>query len=83
MKATRTTKMIDGCNEPIIVVSSDDDFVRVEIQKCYHYIGDDTLYMREYIDGEFNAEEEFTGDFDMLLDSDAKRLAKEFSVYLN
>ena len=83
MKVERTTFECEGIHEPCIMVSSDDDFVKVRISKCHHYIGSDSLYMREILDGDFNSEEEWTGDFDILSDEDAIRLAKEYSVYLN
>lgn len=81
MKVTRTTFEIYGCKEPCIIVDNEYG-TQVRISKMYHYIGDDALCLREYIDGEFNAEDEWNGDFDELTDSDALILAKKFSVYL-
>ena len=82
MKVERTTFECEGIQVPCIMVSSDSGYAQVRISKCYHYIGDDTLYMREILDGEFNGEEEFRGDFDELTDEDAIRLAKDYSAYL-
>lgn len=83
MKVERTTFECEGIQEPCIMVSDDEGFAQVRISKCHHYIGSDSLYMREILDGEFNGEDEWTGDFDMLSDDDAVRLAKEYSAYLN
>lgn len=81
IKVTRTTYMVEGMNEPCIEVS--DGYTMVRISKCYHYIGKDTLYLAEYLDGDFNSNEEWDGDFDSLTDNDARRLAKKFSIYIS
>lgn len=83
IKVERTTFSVEGTNEPCIIVSNHDGFVKVRISKCHHYLGRDTLYMREEIDGEYNASDEFKGDYDLLTDKDAIRLAREFSAYIN
>lgn len=81
MKAIKTTYKVDGCTEPCWVVgSSDKTFVR--ISKFYHLIGRHTILVREYVDGEFNSEEEVTGDFDSLTTQDVVRIAKQHSVYI-
>ena len=82
VKVKRTTYNVDGFQEPCIIVSN--GCAEVRISKCYHLIGENTLYMRETLgmDGEFNAFDEFVGDFDTLTDAEAIRLAKEFSAYL-
>ena len=76
----RTTFRVDGIDEPCIIVT--DGFTKVRISKCYHYIGEDSLYLYEYLDGEYNNSEEWEGDYDLLTDADAVRLAKKFCVYL-
>lgn len=81
MKAIKTTYEVDGCIEPCWEVGSDNTFVR--ISKFYHLIGRHTLLVREYVDGEFNSEEEVTGDFDSLTAQDAIRIAKQHSVYIH
>lgn len=78
---TRTTHIIDGIAEPCIIVSN--GYAEVRINKCYHYIGVNSLYMREFLDGEYNSFDEFRGDFDTLSDAEAIKLAKHFSIYLN
>lgn len=83
MKVERTTFECDGIQEPCIMVSNDDGHAKVRISRCYHYIGSDSLYMREILDGESNGEEEWRGNFDYLTDEDAIRIAKEFSAYIN
>lgn len=80
MKVVRTKYKVDDMDEPCIIVG--DDFAKVRISKCYHLIGKDTLNMTEFLDGEFNGSDEFTGDFDTLSDEDAIRLAREFSAYI-
>lgn len=80
MEIKRTTFEVEGINEPCIEVS--DGYTMVRISTCYHYLGENTLFVKEYLDGEFNAEEEMDGDFELLTDSDAIRIAKEFSVYI-
>lgn len=83
MKVQRTTFNCEGIQEPCIIVASDSEYAQVRISKCYHYIGSDSLYVREILDGEFNSEDEWTGDFDELTDEDAIRIAKKFSAYIN
>lgn len=82
MKVERTTYLVDGCKEPCIIVSSDDNFVSVRISKMYHYIGNDTLYLVELIGNAYNSSEEFDGDFDLLTDKAAIAIARRFSIYL-
>jgi hypothetical protein len=48
----------------------------------YHYIGNDTLEVSEYLDGEFNGSEEIIGDFDTLTEDGAKNIARRYSAYL-
>lgn len=81
MKATKTTYMVEGCKEPCWEVT--DGFSMVRISPFYHYVGRDTLLVSEYIDGDFNSEEEINGDFASLTASDAVRIAKENCAYLN
>lgn len=80
LKVERTTFEVDGIDEPCIMVG--DGYAQVRISKCYHYIGNDSLYVREILDGEFNAEDEYKGDFDSLTDDEARRIARAFSVYI-
>ena len=82
MKVERTTFECEGIKEPCIMVSNEDGSVKVRISTCYHFVGKDSLYVREILDGEFNGEDEFTGDFDTLTDDDARRIAREFSAYV-
>ena len=81
IEVKKTTYTVDGIQEPCFEVS--DGYAMVRIAKCYHLLGHDTLYLTEYLDGEWNSSDERDGDFDDLTDFDAKRLAKEFCVYLN
>ena len=83
MKVERTTFECEGIQEPYIIVTSDSGYAQVRISKCYHYIGYDSLYVSEILDGEFNGGDEYRGDFDELTDEDAIRIAKEFSAYIN
>ena len=83
MKVQRTTFSCEGIQEPCIIVTSDSEYAQVRISKCYHYIGSDSLYVREILDREFNSEDEWTGDFDELTDEDAIDIAKKFSAYIN
>ena len=80
MEVKRTTFEVEGINEPCIEVS--DGYTTVRISTCYHYLGKNTLYVREYLDGEYNGEDEWKGDFTTLTDADAIRIAKEFSAYI-
>lgn len=80
LKVQRTTFHVEGIDEPCILVGEDD--AQVRISKCYHIIGNNTLWVREILDGEFNSEEEFIGDYDSLTDDDARRIAKSYSVYV-
>lgn len=83
MKVERTTFECEGIQEPCIIVTSYSGYAQVRISKCYHYIGYDSLYVSEILDGEFNGGDEYRGDFDELTDEDAIRIAKEFSAYIN
>lgn len=80
LEVKKTTYEVEGIQEPCYEVT--DGFTMVRIAKMYHYLGKDTLIIKEYVDGEYNSSDEWTGDFDMLSDDDAIRLAKEYSVYL-
>ena len=80
LKVERTTFEIDGFEEPCIMVG--EGFAQVLISKCYHYIGSDSLYVREILGGDFNGEDEYIGDFDSLTDDDARRIARAFSAYV-
>ena len=81
IEVKKSTYMVEGCQEPCFEVS--DGYTMVRIAKMYHYIGRDTLVLTEYLDGEYNSSDEWDGDFDSLTESDAKNLAKKFSVYLS
>lgn len=76
----KTTYEVDGCTEPCFEVS--DGFTMVRIAKMYHYIGKDTLIIKEYVDGDYNSSDEWTGDFDSLTSDDAKRIAQKYSAYI-
>ena len=80
MEVKRTTFEVEGINEPCIEVS--DGYTTVRISTCYYYLGKNTLYVREYLDGEYNSEDEWNGDFKALTDADAIRIAKQFSAYI-
>ena len=77
----KTTYEVEGCKEPCFEVT--DGFTMVRIAKMYHYVGKDTIIIKEYVDGEFNSSEEWNGDFDSMTEAKAKQLAKKFSVYLS
>lgn len=76
----KTTYEVEGCKEPCLEVT--DGFTMVRIAKMYHYVGKDTIIIKEYVDGEFNSSEEWNGDFDSMTEAKAKQVAKAFSVYL-
>lgn len=80
LKVQRTTFLVDGIEEPCILVG--EEFAQVRISTMYHYIGANTLCVREILDGEFNSEDELIGDFDLLSDDDARRIAKSVSAYV-
>ena len=83
MKVEKTTFEVEGVQEPCIIVSDDDESVKVRISTCYHYLGSNTLLLTEFIDGDYNSSDEWVGDFSSLTLSEATRLAKKFSAYLN
>lgn len=80
LEVKKTTYMVDGCEEPCWEVSN--GYTIVRIAPFYHYIGHDTIILSEYLDGEFNSDEEWDYDFGELNQNDVLRLAKKFSVYL-
>ena len=76
----KTTYEVEGCKEPCFEVT--DGYTMVRIAKMYHYIGKNTLAITEYLDGDYNSSDEWTGDFDSLTNEKAKNIAQKFSVYL-
>ena len=72
--------MVDDVDEPCIIVGDETTYVR--ISTCYHLIGENTLYVTEFVDGDYNSKEEIEGDFDCLTDEEAVEIAKKHSVYL-
>ena len=78
--AKKTTYLIEECNEPCWEVSN--GYTMVRIAPCYHYIGDDIIVCTEYLDGDFNSQEEWERDFDSLDEREALEIAKRFSIYL-
>ena len=76
----KTTYSVEGSQEPCYLVSN--GFATVRIAKCHHLIGRNTLYVTTYIDGEWNSEEEVSGDFDSLTWMEARRIAEQNCAYL-
>lgn len=81
LKVKKTTYKVEGCDEPCWEVS--DGYTLVRIARYYHYIGADTLIVSEYLDGDFNSEEEIAGDFEMIDRFEAISIAKSQSAYLS
>ena len=81
IEVKKTTYNVEGIEEPCYEVT--DGFTMVRIAKMYHYIGNDTLVVSEYLYGEFNGTEEIVGDFDSLSETYVKRIAHEQSAYLS
>ena len=80
IEVKKTTYEVEGCTEPCFEVSNGNTMVR--IAKMYHYIGNDSISLTEYLDGEYNSSDEWTGDFEELSETDVKLMAKKFSAYL-
>lgn len=80
LKVKKTTYKVDGCEEPCWEVTN--GYTMVRIAPFYHYIRHDTIMLSEYMDGEFNSDEEWDYDFGELNQNDVLRLVKQFSVYL-
>lgn len=78
--AKKTTYKVDGCNEPCFEVT--DGYTMVRIAKMYHLVGKNTIIITEYIDGEYNSSEEWTGDFDSMTKAKAIQVAKSYSAYI-
>ena len=76
----KTTYEVEGCKEPCYEVT--DGFTLVRIAKMYHYIGKNTIAVKEYVDGVYNSSDELTGDFDSLTPAKAKKIAQSYSAYL-
>ena len=76
----KTTYEVDGCEESCFEVS--DGFTMVRIAKMYHVIGKDTIIIKEYVGGDYNSSEEWSGDFDSLTLEKAKQVAQSYSAYL-
>lgn len=80
MEVKKTTYEIDGCEEPCFEVTSED--VKVRIAPFYHFIGKNTILVTEFLDGEWNSQEEINVDFDELTAAKAKEIARDMCVYL-
>ena len=80
LKVKKTTYKVDGSTEPCFEVSGECAMVR--IAPFYHFVGPDTILVTEYLDGEWNSEDEWTGDFDNLTEDGAVEIATRYSVYL-
>lgn len=84
LEVKKTTYLVQGCTEPCIIVKNKNNNPRtyVRISNCYHFIGSNSLFIEEFIDGDLNAGEEYKGNFANLTDLEAIKLAKDFSVYI-
>lgn len=81
MTATRTNVFLDGCKVPAIIVDGlNGCFLR--FTPCYHLVGNNTTYVTEFADGDFNHREELNIDFDNLTIREALRIAPRLSAYL-
>lgn len=80
LSVEKTTYDVDGCKEPCWVVSN--GYTIVRIAPCYHLVGRNTIVLTEFLDGDFNSEEEWDMDFDSIDKSSAIKIANRFSVYL-
>lgn len=80
LEVKKTTYEVDGLIEPCFIVT--DGYTEVRIAKMYHIIGADTLHLLETQGGEYNSDDEWTGNFESLTEEDALDLAKSYSVYL-
>ena len=76
----KTTYTVQGSVEPCFEVTN--GYAMVRIAPYYHYRGSDELIITEYLDGEWNSEDEWTGDFDNLTEDGAIEIATRYSVYL-
>lgn len=76
----KTTFQVDGMKEKCFIVT--DGYTKIRINKYYHFIGHDTLFITQWLNGKFHSSEEWDGDFDSLTKTDAINIAKRFSVYL-
>lgn len=77
----KTTYKVQGFPEPCYEVSN--GYAMVRIAPYYHYRGSDELIITEYLDGEWNDEDVWSGNFDTLTEDKAIQIAKSYSVYLN
>lgn len=75
-----TTYEVDGCEEPCYEVT--DGHTMVRLAPCYHYFGQTTTLVTEYLDGEFNSQEELDRDWDSLEVEDVVQIALYYSAYL-
>lgn len=80
IEVKKTTYKVDGCTEPCFEVTN--GFVMIRIAPFYHYIGNDTILITEYHDGEFASREEWDIPWDYIGKPEAVDIAKRFSVYL-
>ena len=76
----KTTYTVEGIDEPCYEVSN--GYAMVRIAPLYNYVGSNDLLVIEYLDGEWNDEDIWSGDFDTLTEDKAVQIAKSYSVYL-
>lgn len=77
----KTTYTVQGSVEPCFEVTN--GYAMVRIAPYYHYRGSDELIITEYLDGEWNDEDVWSGNFNTLTEDKAIQIAKSYSVYLN
>lgn len=81
IEVKKTTYMVEGCKEPCFEVTN--GFTMVRIAPVYHLLRRNSILLTEYIDGDYNSEEEnLDYEFDEIDEDLAKELATKYSVYL-
>lgn len=80
LEVKKTTFEVEGTTQECFIVT--DGFSKVRICKCYHLYSHNTIFVTEWIEGDFNSEDEWDYDFDMLDEEDAVEIAKKYSIYL-
>lgn len=80
IEVKKTTYTVEGCDEPCWEVCN--GYTMIRISPLYRIAGRPSILLTEYLDGEWNGNEEFDEEFDGVDAWFAEHLAKQFSCYI-
>lgn len=80
IKIKKTTYEVENSIEPCFEVSN--GYCLIRIAPFYHLMSKTTILITEYLDGDFQSQEEWDIEFDYLDEYKAMEIAKEYSLYI-